>query len=135
MQPTSVRILVVDDFDPWRRHVSLLLLEKSELQVVGEASDGLEAVQRAVELKPDLILLDIGLPMLSGIEAARRISRLVPESKIIFLTLESSADVVEEALSFGACGYVVKSMAKSELLAAIEAVGMGKKFVSDGVDR
>ena len=130
MQRSSVRILVVDDFEPWRRSASSLRREKPELQVVGEASDGLQAVQKAVELKPDLILLDIGLPSLNGIEAARQIRELVPESKIIFLTQESSAEVMQEALTVGASGYVVKTMAGSQLLTAIEAVLLGKRFVS-----
>jgi len=130
---SSVRILVVDDFEPWRRSISTLFRERPGLQVVREASDGLEAVQRALELKPDLILLDIGLPSLNGIEAARQIRKLVPESKIIFLTQESSADMVQEALSLGARGYVVKARAASELLAAVEAVLQGKQFVSSGV--
>ena len=103
-----------------------------DLQVIGEVSDGLEAVQKAVELQPDFILLDIGLPSLDGIEAARQIRKLVPKSKIIFLTIESSADVLQKALSLGARGYVVKEMAESELLTAIEAVLLGKTFVSGG---
>jgi DNA-binding NarL/FixJ family response regulator len=92
-------------------------------------SDGLEAVQKALERKPDLILLDIALPSLNGIEAARRIRKLVPESKIIFLSQESSADLVQEALSLGAHGYVVKAKAGSELLTAVETVISGKKFI------
>ena len=102
----------------------------SDLQVIGEVADGLEAVQRCVELQPDLILLDISLPSLNGIKAARQIRRLVPESKVIFLTQESSADVVQEAVSLGARGYVVKIKAASELLTAVEAVLMGKMFVT-----
>lgn len=131
MQHPSVRILVVDDFDPWRHFVSTVLGGKAELQVVGEASDGLVAVQKAVELKADLILLDLHLPKLSGLEAARQIHKLIPESKIIFLSQESSADVVQEALGSGARGYVLKARAASELLAAVEAVLSGKSFVSD----
>lgn|ERR1700675_1142226 len=131
LQLSSVRILVVDDFEPWRHFVSSLLLQKKpELQVVGEASDGLEAVQKAVELNPDLILLDIGLSTLNGIEAARQIRKLVPDSKIIFLSQESDADVLQESLSLGAQGYVLKAKAGSELLAAVETVISGKKFVS-----
>jgi DNA-binding NarL/FixJ family response regulator len=99
------------------------------LQLVGEA-DGLPVVQKAVELEPDLILLDVGLPILNGIEAARQIRELAPESKIIFLSQESAPDIVQQALSLGACGYVVKAMAGIDLLAAVEAVLSGKKFVS-----
>jgi DNA-binding NarL/FixJ family response regulator len=96
-------------------------------------SDGLEAVQKAEELKPDLIVLDIGLPTLNGIEVARQIRRLVPDSKILFLSQESSADVVREALSLGALGYVVKAHAGTELLAAVQAVLQGNQFVSKGI--
>ena len=133
MQLAAIRILVVDDFEPWRRFLSSMILTKSEWQIVGEASDGLEAVQKVVELKPDLILLDIGLPKLNGIEAAKQIREVAPESKIIFLTVESSATVMQEALSFGAWGYVVKMMAESELLAAVETVLSGKRFVSSNL--
>jgi DNA-binding NarL/FixJ family response regulator len=120
----------VEDFVPYRQFICSTLGTKLELQVVGEVSDGLEAVQKAEELKPDLILLDIGLPSLSGIEAARQIRKLSPESKIIFVSQESSADVVQEALSLGAWGYVVKTRAGHELLAAVESVLLGKPFVS-----
>src|SRR5437867_6982984 len=110
-----------------------MLETRPELQVIGRVSDGLEAVQKAEKLQPDLILLDIGLPTLSGIEAARRIRKLSPESKIIFLTQGSSADLVREALSLGAKGYVVKAKAGSELLIAMEAVRQGTEFVSKGL--
>jgi len=125
-----VRVLVVEDFSPFRRFVCSTLGTKPELQVVGEASDGLEAVQKAAELKPDLILLDVGLPSLNGIEAARQIRKLSPESKIIFLSQESSADVIQEALSLGASAYVLKTRAVSDLLAAVDSVLRGKGFVS-----
>jgi len=104
----SVRVFVVDDFEAFRRLLCSILEKMPELQVTCQASDGLEAVQRAEELQPDLILLDIGLPTLNGIEAARQIRRLSPESKIIFLTQESSTDVVQEGLNLGARGYVLK---------------------------
>ena len=84
-------------FYPWRQQIYSMLQARPKMQVVGEASDGLEAVQKALELKPDLILLDIGLPTLNGIEAAQQIRKLTPESKIIFVSQESSADVVQEA--------------------------------------
>jgi len=128
---STVRILVVDDFALFRQFVVELLGERPELQVVGEASDGLEALHMAVELRPDLILLDIGLPSLNGIEVARQMRSLVPESKIIFLSQESSADVVQEALNLGALGYVTKTKAQAHLFAAVEAVLSGKTFVSN----
>jgi DNA-binding NarL/FixJ family response regulator len=125
-----VRVLVVEDFEPYRQFICSTLVSMRDLQVIGEVSDGWEAVQKAVELQPDLILLDIGLLSLNGIEAARQIRKLVPESKIIFLTQESSAEVVQEALTLGARGYVIKITAASELLRAVEAVRLGKSFIS-----
>jgi CheY-like chemotaxis protein len=104
-----------------------------ELEVICELADGLAAVQKAEELNPDLILLDIGLPTLNGIEAARQIRKLVPRAKIIFLSQESSDDVVQEALSLGAMGYVVKALAGSELLPGVKALLEGKQFLSGGV--
>ena len=124
-----VRVLVVDDHAPFRRFVCSTLQARTELQVIGQASDGLEAVQKAEELKPDLILLDVGLPTLSGIEAARRIRKLSPESKILFVSQEPSPDVVREALGLGARGYVVETDAGSELLEALDSVLRGGQFV------
>jgi DNA-binding NarL/FixJ family response regulator len=121
---------VVDDYEPWRRFVSTTLQKQPELQIVGEVTDGFEAVQKAQQLQPDLILLDIGLPTLNGIEAARRIREVSPKSKILFVSENRSWDIVEEALRTGAGGYVVKSDATGELLPAVEAVLKGKQFVS-----
>jgi len=115
----------------FRQFVVEVLGKRPELQVVGESSDGLEALQKAVELRPDLILLDIGLPSLNGIEVARQMRSLVPESKIIFLTQESSSDVVQEALSLGARGYVAKKMLLTDLFAAVKIVLSGMTFVSN----
>ena len=129
MATSSVRALVVDDFEPFRRCVASVLQELPTVQVICEVSDGLAAVQKAEELQPDLIVLDIGLPKLNGLEAARQIRKLSPNSKILFLSQESSADVVQEALGLGALAYVVKSDAGSELLTAVCAVLRGEKFV------
>ena len=126
---TLIRVLVVDDFELWRRFVCSTLQRKPELHVVCEVSDGVEAVQKARELQPDLILLEIGLPSLNGIEAARRIRKLAPDCKILFLSQESSAEIVQEALSVGAAAYILKTKAASELLAAVEAAIMDKRFV------
>jgi DNA-binding NarL/FixJ family response regulator len=125
-----MRVLFVEDFVPFRKLMCSTLGERHDLRVVGEASDGLEAVQKALELKPDLVLMDIGLPSLNGIEAARRIREIVPGAKIIFLSQETSDDVVQEALSLGASGYVVKVNAGTTLFPAIKAVVLGRQFVS-----
>jgi len=122
--------MVVEDFQSFRSFICSKLAQKPEVQVICEASDGLEAVQKAEELKPDLILLDIGLPTLNGLAAARRIRGFAPESKIIFSTQETSPDFVQEALSLGAWGYVFKVHAERDLLPAINAVLSGHQFVS-----
>jgi CheY-like chemotaxis protein len=124
------RVLVVEDFPDFRRFICSKLKERHDLKVIAEVPDGLEAVQKAAELKPDLILLDIGLPTINGIEAARQIRNLSPESKIVFLSQETSPDVVKEALSTGAWGYIVKSEAANQLLAAVVAVISGTPFVT-----
>jgi DNA-binding NarL/FixJ family response regulator len=120
----------VDDYEPWRRWVYSELERQPQLQVVGEASDGLEAIRKTHELKPDIVLLDIGLQNLNGLEAANRIMQISPDSKIIFLSTQNDRDVIKQALSNGATGYVLKAEAKSELLDAIAAVIQGRRFVS-----
>jgi DNA-binding NarL/FixJ family response regulator len=133
MEMSSVRVLVVDDFEPFRRFICKTLAKRPNLKVVCEVSDGLEAVQKAEELQPDLIFLDIGLPTLNGIAAAREIRTLAPESKIIFVSQESSPDLVHEALNLGARGYVLKTTAGSDLLAAVDAVLDGRRFLGGGL--
>jgi len=126
----SIRILIADDYADWRRQVRLLFRARPEWQVIAEAADGPEAIQKAEELKPDLIVLDFGLPKLNGIEAARRIRQSSSGSKIVFLSQNNDLDVVRAALDTGALGYVHKTDAQSELLPAVDAVLRGKRFVS-----
>ena len=130
LKKSAFRVLVVDDSERWRNFISSALQKQSALEVIGRASDGLEAVHQAQDLQPDLILMDIGLPTLNGIEAARRIRKASPRSKILFVSENRSEDIAEAALSTGAGGYVVKSDAASELLPAVEAILQGKQFVS-----
>jgi DNA-binding NarL/FixJ family response regulator len=132
---SSTQILLVEDFEPWRRFYRLALEKWAEFQVIAEASDGLEAVDQARQLQPDLILLDIGLPALNGIEAARRIREISPASKILFVSENRSPDIVGEALSTGAIGYLLKSDAAGELLRAVNAVLKGKRYVSGSLVR
>jgi DNA-binding NarL/FixJ family response regulator len=129
----ATRILVVDDLEAWRQRVRSILETLPDLHVVGEASDGKEAVQKAEELKPDLILLDIGLPNLNGIEAELQIYKLVPSAKVIFLSQNDDQEIVNTVVGDGAFGYVLKSDAGSELLPAIKTILGGEKFVSSGI--
>jgi DNA-binding NarL/FixJ family response regulator len=130
----SFKILVVDDFEPFRRFILSVLERRAEYQLIGQASDGLEAVQLAEQLQPDLVVLDVGLPKLNGIEAAKRIRQVAPLSKVLFLSQESSPEVVEEAFRIGGMGYVVKTRAQGELMRGIEAVLAGRHFASGDLE-
>jgi two-component system response regulator NreC len=129
----KVRVLVVDDFEPFRRILSSMVGKKEGLRIVGQAADGMEAVRLAEILSPDLILLDISLPGLNGIEAARRIHKGVPECKILFVTQNSSPAVAQEALRLGS-GYILKTDTTAEFLPAVEAVLAGKKYISPSLE-
>jgi len=130
---SEVRVLVAEDSVPFRSFIGEKLRENSGLRIVAEVSDGLEAVRLARQLKPELIILDIGLATLDGINAARQIRELSPKSKIIFLSMESSPAVVQEAFNLGAWGYVAKARAATDLLIAVQMALEGRRFVSDGL--
>ena len=130
---STVRIMVVDDFEDWRRFLLSQIQQIPTLLVICEVSDGLESVRKAEELKPDLILLDVSLPNMNGVEAARQIRLRAPNSKILFVSQESDLDVVQESLRLGALGYLLKRDAGEELLAAVDSVVRGKPFLSRGV--
>jgi len=125
-------ILVVEDFAPFRDLICTSLQLQTEFQTI-EAADGLEAVQKAEDLQPDLILLDINLPMMHGFDVAKQIRRLAPHARLLFMSEESSPDIVREALSLGAQGYIQKVFAATDLLPAIDAVLAGQRFVSRSV--
>lgn len=129
MKELRIRALVVDDFEPFRRVITEILQTKLNVLVVGEASDGWQAVRQARILQPDLIVLDIGLPKLNGIEAARRIRDMAPQSKILFVSQESSRDFVDEAFRLGAWGYIHKSALRRELFDALTALLQGERFI------
>jgi DNA-binding NarL/FixJ family response regulator len=116
-----VRILIVDDSELWRHSVRLHLAQDDNLEVISEASDGLEAIQKCEQLRPDLILLDIDLPKLSGFEVARQLSEFSPSTKIIFLSSYQSPDMMEDALKISS-GYVVKVDASRDLLPLIRTI-------------
>ena len=125
----SIRILVADDFEGWRNFAISTLQRQADWQIVGVAADGAEALRKAEQLKPDLILMDIGIPVLNGIKVARRL-RSICCSKIIFLTENQCSEIVQEALRTGALGYVLKSDAASDLMRAVERVLDGRVFLS-----
>jgi DNA-binding NarL/FixJ family response regulator len=130
VEKLRIRILVVEDFELARRFITTTLAKEPKFTVVGEVSDGLTAVVRAEELQPDLVLLDIGLPSLNGIEAAKRIRKAAPRTKILFISQQSSPELVQAALAVGGSGYVLKSDAGNDLLNAIHAVLQGETFLS-----
>jgi len=127
------RIVVVEDHELFRRVICSILRSRAEFQIVGEASDGLEAVRLAESLQPELILLDISLPRLNGLKATKLIRELTPHARILFISQESSPDIVQECFRLGGLGYVQKARTESDLLPAIDAVLRGIEFVSSGL--
>jgi DNA-binding NarL/FixJ family response regulator len=123
-----VRILIVDDFESWRRTIRSILVDDSDLEVIGESSDGLDAVRKSGELRPDLVLLDIQLPGVNGFVAAQRIAKISPGTKILFLTSYRCLEFMQEALGIGA-GLVVKAEAGQDLLPAIRAIIRNEPFL------
>ena len=127
------RVLVVDDYEPWRRRIAAELHKSDRWRVVGECVDGADAVREAEALRPDLIILDVGLKTVNGIEAARRIVAGDPSARILFLTGQQSPDIAEAAMAIGGRGYLFKSEAGPALRRALEAVVAGARFVSPGL--
>jgi len=130
MPARSIRVLVAEDYPPFRRFLASTMQNTPELQIICEVEDGPEAVQKAGLLQPEVVVLDIGLPRLNGIESARQIRNISPKSKILFVSQESSADIVQAALETGAKGYVVKVDAGRELIPALQAVLRDEIYVS-----
>ena len=130
---SKVRVLVVDDHAVVRRTICGLLSRDSAIDVICQTASGEDAVAKAAELQPDLVTMDIGLPGISGIEAARQICQLVPNCKIIFLSQHDSSQMVKEAMNVGGHGYVTKIDAAEELLHAIRSVRDGTCFVSQRI--
>src|SRR5215469_2670514 len=135
MHESVVRVLIVDDFRDWRQVVRGIISGMPQVVIAGEAADGLEAVVKAQQLQPDLILLDIGIPGLNGIEAARQIAKVCRRSKIAFLTENRCYELVEEAFEAGASGYILKSHFDSELIPGVTAMLKGEQFVSHAMVR
>ena len=129
------RVLVVEDHEPFRRVICELLQQRPDVLIVGEAADGVDAIRQAEALRPDVVMLDIRLPLLSGIEAAGRIRAGVPAAKVMFVTNEPSLEVVEQAFRRGVHGYVYKPRAERDVFPVLEAIIRGARFVSGGLER
>ena len=130
MKKSLVRVLIVDDFPAWRSFIALQVKQKKAWQIVSQASDGAEAIQKACEFRPEVVVLDIGLPGLTGLEVAQCILRDLPATKILFLSENRSPEVVQESLRIGASGYVLKSDSAKDFLPAVAAVLRGEIFLS-----
>jgi len=126
----EVRVLLADDYEPWRRCVSSLFLKRPEWRIIGEVSDGLEAVQKVEELNSDLVLLDLSLPSITGVDAAKQIRLAAPATKIVFITAYRDSEAMQIVLRAGADGYVIKWEISRELLPALDAVLCGGRFIS-----
>ena len=123
-----MRILIVDDYEPWRRYVRSILEADADLVILGESADGLDAIKRSEELQPGLVLLDIQLPSMNGLEVARQIGVVSPGSEVLFLSSTQSVEVMREALKFGS-GFVMKSDAEQDLLPIVQAICRNEPFV------
>jgi DNA-binding NarL/FixJ family response regulator len=133
---TSIhRVLVVEDHEPFRQVVRGLLDHRPDVQIVGEAADGMDALRQAEAHRPDVVLLDIGLPMLSGMEVADRLRETVPDARVMFVTNESSVEVMESAFRRGARGYVYKPRALRDVVPVFDAIVRGGRFISGGLER
>jgi len=131
----GLRILIADDHELVRQGLHTLLETQPGWQVVGEAKDGAEAVKKSAALKPDIIVLDIGMPQLNGLGAIRKIAKVLPGAKILILSMHESDSLVREVLEAGARGYVTKSSASRELVSAVEALQRGKTYFTPRVDQ
>ena len=126
----TIRVVIVDDHALFRRGLDLVLSEEPDIKVVGEAADGIEAVHRAEEMAPDVVVMDVRMPRSTGIEAARRIRERLPDTKVIMLTVSDSEEDLYAAVKAGASGYLLKEISIEELADAVRAVARGHSLIS-----
>jgi two-component system, NarL family, response regulator NreC len=128
-----IRVLICDDHALFREGVKSILALHPEFEVVGEAEDGREAVERATRLNPDVVLMDISMPVLKGFDATRRIIKVLPSAKVLILTVYDDEDLVARCLDAGASGYILKDSPPAQLSYAIQAVNQGQQYMSPRV--
>lgn len=131
----SIRILIADDHGVLRAGLRAILEEEPDLQVVGEAADGQEALHLAGKYGPDLVLLDIGMPGMDGIEVTRRLARISPQTRVLILSVYEDGSLLREAIQAGASGYIVKRAVEDELISAIQAVSRGDMYIHPSITR
>jgi DNA-binding NarL/FixJ family response regulator len=132
---SSTRILIADDHGIVRSGIRLLLERQEGFEVVAEASDGVEAVERALSTRPTLSILDVSMPRMTGLQAAREIRAQLPESRVLMLSMHDDEHYLFEALKAGASGYVLKREADQDLVGAVRAVGRGDAFLTNAAER
>lgn len=132
---SRITVLVADDHTIVRKGICSLIDGKADIQVIGEAEDGRDAIEKAEALSPDVILMDITMPHLNGLEATRQIKKMFPQIKILALTMYTNEEYILQILQAGASGYVVKQAAPAELLSAIQAVYRGDSFLSPSISK
>ena len=126
-----MRVLIVDDHDIIRKGVRTILSERKDIEICAEAADGRDAIEKARELKPDVIIMDVGMPHLGGFKAAREIKKFLPDVRIVFLSMHDGHEAIEQSKLVGAQGYVRKTQASLQLLKALDAVLQKKQFFPD----
>ncbi len=131
----KIRLLVADDHKIFRQGITKLLEQEPDLQVVGEAADGREAVKKATELKPDLVLMDIAMANLNGLEATKQIKKVLPETKIIMVTMHKNEEYILQSFQAGGSGYILKEGAVEELVNAIRSIYQDKSFLSPTISK
>ncbi len=131
----KIRVLLADDHTILRDGIRALLDDQADIEVIGEAEDGLSTVKMVAKLKPDLVIMDIAMPLLNGLEATRQIQRDYPQVKVLILTMHENEEYIRQVLAAGALGYVLKDAAAHDLLGAIRAVHRGEAVLSPAITR
>ena len=129
----TIRILITDDHQLFREGIANLLSASPRIEIVGQAENGQEAIKRAKELKPDIVIMDLSLPIINGVDATRILQKELPQTKVLVLSMHAEKNYIKEALEAGAFGYLFKDCTYDQLIEAINTVHQGKKYLSDKI--